>query len=84
MGRPAKPVDESTYAGRFAARLRKLRENAGLTGEEMADAITKAGYKCPKRTYYDWEACESQPPMNALPFIAQALQIQIRTIFPNF
>jgi transcriptional regulator with XRE-family HTH domain len=83
VGRPAKPVDESTYAGRFAARLRKLRETAGLTGEEMADAITKAGYECPKNTYYNWESGSRDVALNAVPAIATALETKIRTIFPN-
>lgn len=40
MALPAKPIDESTYAGRFASRLRTLEEEKGLTGEQWADAIT--------------------------------------------
>lgn len=34
--RPAKPVDESTYGGRFAQRLKALREKAGKTVDQLA------------------------------------------------
>ncbi len=83
VGRPAKPVDESNYSGRFAARLRKLRETAGLTGEEMADAITKAGYECQTRNYYRMESGR-EPSLNVIPAIAKVLGIKPRTIFPDF
>jgi len=83
MARPAKPIDESTYSGRFAARLRMLREKRGLTGEQMAKTITEAGYNCPGRTYYNWEAGTREPPLNSLPAIAKTLCVQVRTIFPS-
>jgi transcriptional regulator with XRE-family HTH domain len=83
MARPAKPIDESTYAGRFAARLRTLREKAGLTGEQMAQAITEAGYECATRTYYAWEASRRDAPINALPAIARVFGVKIRTLFPD-
>lgn len=34
-----KEPDLSTYAGRFAARLRTLREKAGLTVEQVASTL---------------------------------------------
>lgn len=83
MGRPPKPVDETTYAGRFAARLRTLREKAGMTGEEMANAITKAGFACSVRTYYDWESGRTQPMLNAIPSIALAFGCSVRSVFPT-
>ena len=82
MGRPPKPVDETTYAGRFAARLRMLREKAGMTGDEMAVAITKAGYDCPARNYYRMEAGR-EPSLNVIPVIAKVLGIKPRTVFPD-
>lgn len=82
MGRPAKPIDTSDYAGRFAARLRTLREKTGMTGKEMATAITDAGFECAERTYYSWEA-GAAPPLNAIPVIASQLGVAPRTIFPS-
>lgn len=82
MGRPAKPIDTSDYAGRFSARLRLLREKTGLSGTQIAEAITVAGFKCPERTYYSWEQGVA-PPINALPFIASCLGKPVGAIFPN-
>lgn len=82
VGRPPKPIDETTYSGRFAARLRILREAAGLTVEEMAVAISNAGHACTKKTYHNWEAGIAEPSFNSLPAIASVLNLGIRTIFP--
>jgi transcriptional regulator with XRE-family HTH domain len=82
MGRPAKPIDTSDYAGRFSARLRMLREKTGLSGTQIAEAITVAGFKCPERTYYSWEQGVA-PPLNVLPTMASCLGVGVRAIFPN-
>ncbi len=37
--RPRKKIDTSTYTGRFAERLKMLREKAKLTPEEAAERI---------------------------------------------
>ncbi len=83
MGRPPKPIDTACYSGRFAARLRTLREKAGLTGEEVATAISDAGYHCPSRTWYGWEQARAEPPLDALPPIAAALKVSIRILLPT-
>lgn len=82
MGRPAKPINETTYAGRFAARLRALREKRRMTGEAMASAITAAGFPCSIRTYYDWESGRTQPMLDAIPAIALATRCSARSVFP--
>lgn len=78
---PKKP-DESTYSGRFAARLRKLREKRGLTGQEAAEAVTNAGYAVAQRSYYAWEAAQNEPPLDAFPAIARAFGLRIRDLLP--
>ncbi len=83
MARPAKPIDESTYAGRFAARLRTLREKAGLTGEQMAQAITEAGYECTKATWHSWESSRTETPIRALPAMAKVLRRTPRSLLPE-
>ncbi len=83
MARPAKPIDQTSYSGRFAARLRMLREKQGLTGEQMAEAITRAGYECTLRAYYLWESSNAEPPLNAIPAIAGVFGIAVRTVFPT-
>ncbi len=83
MGRPAKPVDTTDFAGRFAARLRMLREDTGMSGTQMAEAVTALGFNCAERTYYSWERGRGFPPPNALPVIANILGVTIRTVFPQ-
>jgi len=78
MARPRKEVDTSTYTGRFAVRLKTLREKAGLTVDELAEksGITAA-------TIYDWEKARCTPGIERLPLIAEALQIRVRTLLPE-
>ena len=78
MSRPRKEVDTSTYTGRFAVRLKSLREKAGMTVEELAEAsgITAA-------TLYDWEKARCTPGIERLPLLAKALEIKTRTLLPN-
>ncbi len=56
MNPAPKQPDQTTYSGRYAARLRQLREKAGLTIEEMVEAMASAGYETASRTLYHWEA----------------------------
>ncbi len=69
---PRQP-DHSTYSGRFAARLRELREKTGMTGQEMVEAVKREGYEVKQTTYYNWESGKSEPPLEAFPAIAKAL-----------
>lgn len=79
---PKKP-DETTYSGRFAARLRMLREKRGLTVQQVAEAIREAGNKLTDRTYYSWEAGQYTPPFETLPAIADALSVKtVGGLFP--
>ena len=78
MARPRKEVDTSTYTGRFAVRLKMLRERAGLSVEELAEASG-----IPKRTLWNWESAISQPLIGQLPQLAEALEIKVRTLFPE-
>lgn len=84
MNPAPKAPDESTYSGRFAARLRMLREKAGLSVDDAVAAITKAGYTLKRRTYYAWEASQNEPPLDAFPAIAVALKVKrIRELLPT-
>lgn len=80
---PNQPED-STYARRFAQRLREMRMKTGMTGVEAAAAITQAGFTCKGRTYYGWESGKRQPPIDSLPAIARALgKSSPRTLLPK-
>ncbi len=83
MSPAQKPLDESTYSGRFAARLRMLREKTGMNGQEMADAITQSGFDTPMRTHYGWKSGRRDAPLNAFPAIAAAL-VASECRFNNF
>ena len=74
---PIKP-DETTYAGRFAARLRMLREKAGYTVEELTEETG-----IPPGTLYSWEAGHRRPPYETLPTLAGAFGVKVRTLLPD-
>jgi transcriptional regulator with XRE-family HTH domain len=76
--RPRKQVDTSTYTGRFAARLKELREKRKLTVEELAE---KSGI--PDKTLYRWEAATHMPSVDKLPELAKALKIKVRSLLPE-
>lgn len=83
MSPAAKAPDESTYSGRFAARLRMLREKTGMTGMQFSDAIRNEGYKIGQRTYFDWETGRTTPPLEAFPILAKLLGMKSpRTLLP--
>jgi transcriptional regulator with XRE-family HTH domain len=71
-------ADLSTYAGRFAARLRELREKAGLSQAELAE---KTGSK--QRSVSNWETGTAQPSFNQLPLLADALKTSVRNLMPK-
>ena len=73
-----KDPDTRIYSGRFAARLRALREKAGLSIEDMVEAT---GF--PKRTLYNWEAGLRMPPVDSYPKLAEALGVKTRTLLPD-
>ena len=78
MANKRKEVDAKMYSGRFAIRLRILREKAGFAAEDIAQLTG-----IPKKTIYNWEAGISQPPVDALPILAKAYGVRIRTLFPD-
>lgn len=71
MARPQLEQDTSTYAGRCAARLRTLREKAGLTPQEVAKKVQAAGIRASDRAVYRWEIGNSTPPLKAFPILAE-------------
>lgn len=81
---PKKSADLSTYAGRFAARLRALREKAGKSVETVVAELRDAGHPTAARTYYNWELAQTTPPLNVFPALAAALQLKSsRQLLPD-
>ena len=84
MNPAPKQPDQTTYAGRFAARLRTLREKAGLTVDQLATAVSESGHDVAARSIYNWEQGKSSPPVNAYPPLAIALKLKnVRTLLPE-
>jgi len=78
-GRHRNKIDTSTYNGRFAARLRMLREKAGLTVADLAEATG-----IPRATLYSWESTGRMPPISDnLLLIAEALNVTVRNLMPK-
>ena len=76
--RQRKAVDTSDYAGRFAVRLRALRDKTGMSADEFA-----ATHGFARTTFYNWESGIKSPPLNKLPEIAKAFGISIAKLLPN-
>ena len=76
--KPRKEVDTSTYTGRFAVRLRSLREKRGMSVEQLAEASG-----IPKRTIFNWESDTKIAGIDRLPELAKALEIKTRTLLPE-
>ncbi len=83
MAPAQKQIDESSYSGRFAVRLRTLREKAGLSVEQVAEAMKQNGYEIAWRSFYNWEQAHRDPPLDALPALAAALGQSIRNLMPK-
>ena len=87
MSPAAKAPDQSTYSGRFAARLRMLREKAGLSVDEVVERIAKyntSGRNSPKlQAIYGWEQSKASPHLDLLPAIAKSLKVKVRELMPE-
>lgn len=84
MNPAKKETDQATYSGRFAARLRLLREKAGLTVDEVVAAMELQGYTTARRSIYNWEQAKTSPPLNAFPLLAQVLKLKtVRSLIPE-
>ena len=78
MSPARKEPDISTYSGRFAVRLRTLREKEGLTVQDLADVTGIS-----KKSLYNWEQSLRQPPLDTYPVLAEALKVKVRTLLPE-
>ena len=76
--RPRNEVDTNTYAGRFAIRLRTLREKTGMSVEEIAELTG-----IPKRTLFNWESGRCAPPVESYPKLAEIFGVKVRTLLPD-
>ena len=70
------------YKTEFAAKLRELREVAGVSIREAASRVTANKFACSKTTWMRWENGENSPPVEALPAIAAAFGKKITNLLP--
>lgn len=84
MNPAPKVPDESSYSGRFAQRLRQLREKAGMSVEEVVAAMQVEGYAVAARSFYHWEQGRAMPPLKCFPELASALKLKtVRSLLPE-
>ena len=77
--RPRKEIDLTTYEGRFAARLKELREKAKLSPEQAAEEIGVSFV-----TLYDWEAGRKIPALQKFPKISAVYKLKkTKDLLPN-
>ncbi len=74
-----KAPDASTYSGRFAIRLRELREKAGLTVQEVAVRLETTFV-----TVHNWESGKPTVRLDVLPQLAEMYGLkEVRNLFPK-
>jgi transcriptional regulator with XRE-family HTH domain len=79
-----KEPDMSTYSGRLAARLRYLRERAGLSVKQTVKQINARGYPITEIAYYAWEIGTRQVNLNAIPALAATFGLKTcQGLFPK-
>jgi transcriptional regulator with XRE-family HTH domain len=83
MARQQKEPDTAQFSGRIAVRIRTMREAAGLSVEELAELISKAGYVVAAPTLYHWENGNRRPDLDAMPAIAKALRVPLVEFLPK-
>ncbi len=76
-GRPPNPVDQSTYSGRFAARLRTRMARRKITAPELAAAVGIT-----PDAVHRWLRGSRVPEYDSLPRIAAALGCRPGDLFP--
>ena len=77
--RSRNPIDTTTYSGRFAARLKELREKAKLTPEQVAEKIGVT-----PTAIYHWESGRMVPALEKFPKISAAYKLKkTKDLMPN-
>ena len=76
--RAKKEVDVSTYEGRFAVRLKKLREKKKVSIEALSEMTG-----IPQTTLYRWENGDRCPVNAQVLLVAEALEIKISRLLED-
>lgn len=71
------PKDREEYAKKFGENLRRLKEKAKLTTDELAKRISaEVSEEISVKTVYAWEIGTRSPHLTMLPGIAVALKLK--------
>ncbi len=71
--------DLTTYAGRFGAHIRTIREKLKLTQQDVADAI---GTK--EENISRWESGKATPRFEFIPLLSKTLRLKhVKELFPD-
>lgn len=69
----------TTYAGRFAAKLREIRLKEGLTAQQAAELLNVK-----LATLYSWERAQTEPPLDMLPVFVRVYNLSsVGELFPK-
>lgn len=83
MGRKPIEPDTSTFRGRFAANLRRLRERRYAYQDDFVDALRSNGLDgATKSTVSGWETGRRIPLIDHWPVIAETLRVRVRSLLP--
>ena len=75
MPRPAQEIDQTTFAGKISAEIRRRRLRKYPRVEDVA-AVADVPFK----SWYNWET--GRPTIDCLPIVAQALGCTARALIP--
>ncbi|QDV49595.1 helix-turn-helix domain-containing protein [Gimesia fumaroli] len=83
MGRARKEIDDSTYQGRCAIRLRELADRKGITADELQQRLNQAGHNVSRNAVYSYLSGDRAIPLDLVPTLASIFGISVRTFFPE-
>lgn len=81
-----KEIDESTYSGRIAARMRELRTAKGWTVAELLERVNTALPKADRiaqQTLHNWDQGKRKIDPDYYPAIASAFGLSTRGFLPS-
>lgn len=82
VGRSRNEPDLSTFEGRFAARLRQLRDRKKWLVDDVCNALAERGHDIQPSTVFGWEGGRRQPKLTLLPVLAEIYGVSIRSLLP--
>lgn len=76
-------IDESTYSGRVAARIRKLVDEKAVPINAIVDALIKDGHKASARTVFAYLNHTRTIHPDIYPVFARVLKVKLPELLPT-